>query len=179
MSEDFEFDADEYSAQLREHSRLSGTEAPNEERREARGLTRRDLLVKGGAAAAAVGGLGALAGPAAASVNKAGKRLEEKGLGVSDRPAQCGGSRVGDRRKRATIALPPDQSIEVCDGGHSELAPAIQYHWPSSAAARRRFGPDRANSSRAASFKVPGTRTTRRLVDPSGPAKPCGTIGWR
>jgi putative spermidine/putrescine transport system substrate-binding protein len=40
------------------------------------GMTRRDLLVKGGAAAAAVGGLGALAGPAAArtsQVARAGK----------------------------------------------------------------------------------------------------------
>jgi putative spermidine/putrescine transport system substrate-binding protein len=66
MSDDFEFDVAEYSKQLEYHRRLAGTEGPSEEREDPRGLTRRELLVKGGVGAAAVGGLGALAGPAVA-----------------------------------------------------------------------------------------------------------------
>src|SRR3954453_24199536 len=69
MPEEFEVDPGELAAEIREHQRLTGTEEP-----EARsGLTRRDLLVKGGVAAAAVTGAGALAGTAAARPAKSGK----------------------------------------------------------------------------------------------------------
>jgi putative spermidine/putrescine transport system substrate-binding protein len=73
MPEEYEFDTGELLSELREHQRLTGTEPKDEA---PGGMTRRDLLVKGGATAAAVGGLGALAGPAAAGtsqVDKAGK----------------------------------------------------------------------------------------------------------
>ena len=73
MPEEFELDSGELLSELREHQHLTGTEPKDEAQS---GMTRRDLLVKGGVTAAAVGGLGALAGPAAAStsqVNKAGK----------------------------------------------------------------------------------------------------------
>jgi putative spermidine/putrescine transport system substrate-binding protein len=73
MPEEYEFDTGEFLSEVREHQRLTGTEPKDEA---SSGMTRRDLLVKGGVAAAAVGGLGALAGPAAArtsQVNKAGK----------------------------------------------------------------------------------------------------------
>jgi len=73
MPEEYEADTGELLAEMREHQRLTGTEPVDEA---SRGMTRRDLLVKGGVAAAAVGGLGALAGPAAArtaQVDKAGK----------------------------------------------------------------------------------------------------------
>ena len=61
MSE--EFDRDELVSQLSQHQRLTGTEPKDEG---GSGMTRRDLLVKGGVGAAAVTGLGALAGTAAA-----------------------------------------------------------------------------------------------------------------
>src|ERR1044071_3789890 len=67
MSE--EFDRDELVSQLSEHQRLTGTE-PNDEGRS--GMTRRDLLLKGGVGAAAVTGLGSLAGTAAAKPAKSG-----------------------------------------------------------------------------------------------------------
>jgi putative spermidine/putrescine transport system substrate-binding protein len=73
MPEEYELDSGELLNQLREHQRLTGTEPKDEQ---SRGLTRRDVLVKGGAAAAAVGVAGALGGSAAAAtrhVNKAGK----------------------------------------------------------------------------------------------------------
>ena len=65
MSEEYEYDPFEYAQALAEgqdlgHSDLS--EARNAQEAERRGLTRRDLLVKGGVGAAAVGGLGAFAG---------------------------------------------------------------------------------------------------------------------
>jgi putative spermidine/putrescine transport system substrate-binding protein len=73
MPEEYENDTGEFLSEIREHQRLTGTEPKDEA---SSGMTRRDLLVKGGVAAAAVGGLGALAGPAAArtsQVDKAGK----------------------------------------------------------------------------------------------------------
>ncbi|HXJ63197.1 MAG TPA: extracellular solute-binding protein [Actinomycetota bacterium] len=69
MSEEFEFDRDELVSELSEHQRLTGTE-PNDEGRS--GMTRRDLLLKGGVGAAAVTGLGSLAGTAAAKPAKSG-----------------------------------------------------------------------------------------------------------
>jgi putative spermidine/putrescine transport system substrate-binding protein len=70
MPEEFEVDRDELAKQIGEHQRLTGTEPKDEE---SNGMTRRDLLVKGGAAAAAVSGVGALAGAAAAAPAKSGK----------------------------------------------------------------------------------------------------------
>src|SRR5882672_4394635 len=69
MSEEFEFDRDELASELREHQRLTGTEPEDEARS---GMSRRDLLLKGGVGAAAVTGLGALAGSAAAKPAKSG-----------------------------------------------------------------------------------------------------------
>ena len=63
MPEEFE-DSGEYLDELREHQRLTGTE-PQEEG--PNGMTRRDLLVKGGVAAAGLSTVGALAGRAAAA----------------------------------------------------------------------------------------------------------------
>jgi putative spermidine/putrescine transport system substrate-binding protein len=73
MPEEFEHDPVELAAEIREHQRLTGTEPQDEE---SNGMTRRDLLVKGGVAAAAVAGAGALAGSAAARpshVSRSGK----------------------------------------------------------------------------------------------------------
>ena len=67
MSE--EFDRDELVSQLNEHQRLTGTEPKDEG---SSGMTRRDLLLKGGVGAAAVTGLGSLAGTAAAKPAKSG-----------------------------------------------------------------------------------------------------------
>ena len=69
MSEEFEFDRDELGRPAAEHQRLTGTE-PKDEASD--GMTRRDLLLKGGVGAAAVAGLGALAGTAAAKPAKSG-----------------------------------------------------------------------------------------------------------
>ena len=69
MPEEFEVDTGELLSQLREHQRLTGTEPKDEE---SNGMTRRDLLVKGGAAAVAVSSVGALAGRAAAATKKTG-----------------------------------------------------------------------------------------------------------
>ena len=69
MSDHFEVDTDELVEQLGEHQRLTGTES----REESGGMSRRDLLLKGGAAAAAVSGVGALAGAASAAPAKTGK----------------------------------------------------------------------------------------------------------
>src|SRR5438552_10268864 len=73
MPDECDAESRQLAGQIREHQRLTGTEPRDEE---SNGMTRRDLLVKGGVAAAAVGGLGALAGPAAArssQVDKNGK----------------------------------------------------------------------------------------------------------
>ena len=77
MSEldDLAFDHEEYAKQLAytdELSRGDLSEPRPAREEEDRGLTRRDLLVKTGAGAAAVAGLGALAGPAAAKPAKSG-----------------------------------------------------------------------------------------------------------
>ena len=69
MNEEYEFDRDEVASQIREHQRLTGTEPKDEA---SNGLTRRQLLVKGGVGAAAVAGAGALAGAAAARPAKSG-----------------------------------------------------------------------------------------------------------
>ena len=55
MPEEFEVDPGELAAEIREHQRLTGTE-PKEE---SGGMTRRDLIKRGGVAAAAVSGAGA------------------------------------------------------------------------------------------------------------------------
>ena len=74
MSEDFEFDSLEYARQLAYTEDLGrGDLSKPEAIEEGRGLTRRDLLVKGGVGAAAVAGLGALAGPAVAKTSSSGK----------------------------------------------------------------------------------------------------------
>jgi putative spermidine/putrescine transport system substrate-binding protein len=68
MSDQFEVDTDELVEQLGEHQRLTGTEPKDE----SGGMSRRDLLLRGGAAAAAVSGVGALAGAATAAPAKKG-----------------------------------------------------------------------------------------------------------
>ena len=76
MSEDHEFDPQEYAEQLGyvdEQTKNDFTE-PGAERAKSPGelrVSRRDLLVKGGVGAAAVAGLGALAGPAAGGTSSA------------------------------------------------------------------------------------------------------------
>ena len=74
MSED-EFDVSEYARQLEYTQELGigDLSRPATSEDDAGGLTRRDLLVKGGVGAAAVAGLGSLAGSAAAATSKAGK----------------------------------------------------------------------------------------------------------
>src|SRR5262249_23772569 len=69
MSDQFEVDTDELVEQLHEHQRLTGTEP----RDESGGRSRGDLRVGGGAAAARVSGVGALAGTASAAPAKTGK----------------------------------------------------------------------------------------------------------
>jgi putative spermidine/putrescine transport system substrate-binding protein len=66
-----EFDLDEYVKQADYHQQLTGTEEPAAERR---GLSRRDLLVKGGVGAVGLAGLGSIgAAAAAAATAKSGK----------------------------------------------------------------------------------------------------------
>jgi len=69
MPEEFEVDTGELLQELREHQRLTGTEPKDEE---SHGLTRRDVLVRGGAAAVAMSSVGALASGAAAATRKTG-----------------------------------------------------------------------------------------------------------
>jgi putative spermidine/putrescine transport system substrate-binding protein len=74
--EDFGLDPEEYAEQLGHADELSRSDFtdPTALRAETKGgLTRRDLLAKGGLGAAAVTGLGALAGPAAAQTSSSGK----------------------------------------------------------------------------------------------------------
>src|SRR6266542_4222263 len=75
MSEEFDYDPCEYAEALAEGEDLGGSDVAEARRAEGDGggLTRRDLLVKGGVGAAAIGGLGALAGPAAAREASSGK----------------------------------------------------------------------------------------------------------
>ena len=70
MSEEFKYDPFEYAKALAEGEDLGRSDLSEDV---GRGLTRRDLLVKGGVGAAAIGGLGALAGPAAAKPAASGK----------------------------------------------------------------------------------------------------------
>jgi putative spermidine/putrescine transport system substrate-binding protein len=65
MSEEYEYDPYEYAAALDEGKDLGRGDLSGGEDRS--GLTRRQLLARGGAGAATVAGLGAMAGPAAAS----------------------------------------------------------------------------------------------------------------
>jgi hypothetical protein len=75
MREEFDYDPFEYAEALAEGEDLGGSDLAESRRAEedGGGLTRRDLLVKGGVGAAAIGGLGALAGPAAAREASSGK----------------------------------------------------------------------------------------------------------
>jgi putative spermidine/putrescine transport system substrate-binding protein len=89
MPEEFE-DTGELLYQMREHQRLTGTEPKDEE---SNGLTRRDLLVRGGAAAVAASSVGALAGRAAAATSRTGKftgTLNVITLGVEFPTAEVG-----------------------------------------------------------------------------------------
>jgi putative spermidine/putrescine transport system substrate-binding protein len=75
MSEGFDYDPYEYAQLLKEGEDLgrSDLSEPIERDDESRGLTRRELLVKGGVGAAAVAGMGALAATAAAKPAASGK----------------------------------------------------------------------------------------------------------
>jgi putative spermidine/putrescine transport system substrate-binding protein len=74
MSEDWEYDPYEYAKELAAGQDVGRSDfaEPRRTEDERGGMSRRELLVRGGAAAAAVGGLGALAGPAAAATSKSG-----------------------------------------------------------------------------------------------------------
>jgi putative spermidine/putrescine transport system substrate-binding protein len=69
MSGEWEFDPYEYAEELAAGEDLGRSDLSTPERTEDErgGLTRRELIARGGAGAAMVGGLGALAGPAAAA----------------------------------------------------------------------------------------------------------------
>jgi putative spermidine/putrescine transport system substrate-binding protein len=75
MTEGFDYDPFEYAELIRQGEDLgrSDLSEPIRSDDEPRGLTRRDLLVKGGVGAAAVAGMGALAGTAAAKPASSGK----------------------------------------------------------------------------------------------------------
>jgi putative spermidine/putrescine transport system substrate-binding protein len=68
MSEEYGYDPFEYAQALAEGEDLGGSDLSEPRRTEddSGGVTRRDLLIRGGVGAAAIGGLGALAGTAAA-----------------------------------------------------------------------------------------------------------------
>ena len=71
MSGEWEYDPYEYAEELAAGQDLGGSDLADSQRTEDRhGMTRRELLARGGAGAAAVGGLGALAGPAAAATSE-------------------------------------------------------------------------------------------------------------
>src|SRR6266851_4023209 len=67
MGEDYELEVDGLATQL---SYSASETAPAED---SNGMSRRELLKRGGVGAVAVAGLGGLAGPAAAATSKAGK----------------------------------------------------------------------------------------------------------
>jgi putative spermidine/putrescine transport system substrate-binding protein len=74
MSEEFEYDPFEYAEAVADGEDLGRSDLSEPRRTEdGEGLTRRDLLVKGGVSAAAIGSLGALAGTAAAKTSSSGK----------------------------------------------------------------------------------------------------------
>jgi putative spermidine/putrescine transport system substrate-binding protein len=68
MSEEYEYDPFEYAQALADGEDLGGSDLsePRRTEEDSAGVTRRDLLIRGGVGAAALGGLGALAGNAAA-----------------------------------------------------------------------------------------------------------------
>ena len=68
-----EYDPFEYAELLAQTEELARSELYEPEKTEDAGLTRRDLLIKGGVGAAAVAGLGSLAGTAAAAPAASGK----------------------------------------------------------------------------------------------------------
>ena len=105
-----------------------------------RGLTRRDLLVKGGVGAAAIGGLGALAGPAAAKQASSGKftgtlRVLSLGVefpqGVAEQASKDLGFTVkpilADSGKQPQIAITSPDTFDVF-GGYNYQSLLI---WPS------------------------------------------------
>jgi putative spermidine/putrescine transport system substrate-binding protein len=77
MPEEYEFDPSEHAKELAANQDLGrGDYSEPRAKEEHGGMSRRDLLARAGVGAAAIGGLGALAGPAAArtsQVDKAGK----------------------------------------------------------------------------------------------------------
>jgi putative spermidine/putrescine transport system substrate-binding protein len=137
MSEEFEYDPFEYSQALAEGEDLgrSDLDAPRQ------GLTRRDLLVKGGVGVAAIGGLGALAGPAAAKETASGKftgtlrvltlgvefpipdiaKQASKDLGFTVKPI------LADSGKQPQIAITSPESFDVF-GGYNYQSLLV---WPS------------------------------------------------
>ena len=68
-----EYDPFEYAELLAQTAELGRGDLSKPRKTEDSGLTRRDLLVKGGVGAAAVAGLGAMAGTAAAAPSQGGK----------------------------------------------------------------------------------------------------------
>jgi putative spermidine/putrescine transport system substrate-binding protein len=74
MSDDFEFDPFEYAKLLEEGADLGRSDlSDSRSDEETRGLSRRELIKRGAVGAAAVSGVGALAGPAAAETSQSGK----------------------------------------------------------------------------------------------------------
>jgi len=73
MSNEHEYDPFEYAKELAAGEDLGRSDFSEPRQTEDAGLTRRDLLVKGGVGAAAVAGLGSLAGTAAAAPAASGK----------------------------------------------------------------------------------------------------------
>ena len=91
MSEDFEYDPYEYARELAAGEELgrSDLSEPSPAHDETRGLSRRELLKRGAVGAAAVSGVGALAGPAIAKTASSGKftgTLRINSLGVEFPP---------------------------------------------------------------------------------------------
>src|SRR3989304_5410563 len=72
MSGEWEYDPYEYAEELAAGQDLGRSDLADSRRTddERGGMTRRERLARGGAGAAAVGGLGALAGPAAAATSE-------------------------------------------------------------------------------------------------------------
>ena len=73
MSDAYEYDAFEYAKALAEGEALGRSDLHEKVPEDGSGLTRRDLLRRSAVGAAAVSGIGALAGPAAAGTSKNGK----------------------------------------------------------------------------------------------------------
>ena len=110
MSDQFEVDTDELVEQLGEHQRLTGTEPKDE----SGGMSRRDLLLRGGAAAAAVSGVGAFAGAASAAPATKGKytgTLRVITLGVEWPTPDTAAAAAPPFRRRSRRLIPPDSSL--------------------------------------------------------------------